>query len=90
MTQRGAIVHTPPTTEEAMEQLAAEFPGWRFWCSQDGDSPGELMATRRRDLTDAEVAAGLARTLPMGHNADLLRAQLAEQARLEDAMGGPA
>jgi hypothetical protein len=57
--------------------------------SQAGDGTGELMATRRRDLTADELAAGLARTLPMGHDPDL-PAQLADQARREEAIGGPA
>ena len=67
--------------------IAAQFPAWRIWRARRGDEPGELMATRRRDLTTAELDAGLARTLPMGYGADL-RAQLAEQAEREDAMGG--
>jgi hypothetical protein len=77
-----------PTDKETIEQFSAEFPHWRFWCSRDGDGrPEELMATRRRDLTQAELDAGLASTLPMGHGADL-REQLAEQAERERALGG--
>lgn len=76
-------------TDEALDKLQAAFPGWRIWRTQDASGPGELMATRRRALSDGEVEAGLARTLPMGHNPDL-RAQLADQARREDTMGGRA
>jgi hypothetical protein len=69
----------------AIEQIAAEFPAWRFWRGKRADGkPGELMATRRRYLTAAELAAGLAITLPMGLFGDL-RTQLAEQAELERA-----
>jgi hypothetical protein len=66
--------------------LAAEFPEWHLWCSRGGDGePCALMATRRRVLTDTEIHAGLARTLPMGFHGDL-RTQLAEQAEREDAL----
>jgi hypothetical protein len=43
------------------------------------------MATRRRVLTDMELHAGLAHTLPMGFFGDL-RKQLAEQAEREDML----
>ena len=76
------------TNEQAIGQLAEQFPAWHIWAARRGDgTPGDLMATRRRNLTTAELDAGLARTLPMGYGTDL-RAQLAEQAEREDAMGG--
>jgi hypothetical protein len=77
-----------PANNETIEQFNTEFPNWRFWFSRDGGGrPDELMATRRRDLTEAELDAGLACTLPMGRGADL-RTQLAEQAERENALGG--
>ena len=77
------------STEQVIAQLTAQYPGWNVWRSNDGDGPGELMATRRRVVTDTEMRAGLARTLPVGYHGDL-RAQLAEQAEREDALGGDA
>jgi hypothetical protein len=77
-----------PPGEEIIEQFSTEFPHWRFWFTRDGDGqPDELMATRRRDLNEAELDAGLAYTLPMGHGGDL-REQLAEQTERENALGG--
>ena len=52
-------------------------------------SPATLMATRRRPLTQAELDAGLAYTLPMGFFGDL-RTQLAEQTERERALSGEA
>ena len=44
------------TDEQAIGQLAAQFPGWHIWAARCGDgTPGELMATRRRDLTTAGI-----------------------------------
>jgi hypothetical protein len=76
-------------SEWIIEQITAQFPRWHVWRGRRGDgTPGDLMATRdRSDLTDAELAAGLAVTLPLGLSGDL-RAQLAEQERLERALGG--
>lgn len=71
-----------PAGQTDRERLSVEYPGWKIW-STDG---GVLMASRRRALTDAEVAAGLARTLPYGD--DDLAGQLAEQARIERALSG--
>jgi hypothetical protein len=66
--------------------LAAQFPEWHLWCSRDvAGEPCALMATRRRVLTDVEMDAGLARTLPMGFFGDL-RKQLTEQAEREDTL----
>jgi hypothetical protein len=71
--------------EETIEQITAEYPGWRFWWSRDMDGVAvELMATRLRDLTNDELRAGLSCTLPVGYGTDL-RKQLAEQVRLENA-----
>jgi hypothetical protein len=66
--------------------LAAQYPNWNIYLTrhQDG-SPAALMATRRRHLTQAELDAGLALTLPMGFFGDL-RTQLAEQEQRERAL----
>jgi hypothetical protein len=75
-------------SERIIEQIAAQFPQWNVYATRNPDgSPAALMASRRRSLTQAEQAAGLACTLPMGYFGDL-RAQLAEQERLERALGG--
>jgi hypothetical protein len=75
-----------PVTAEAAEQIAAEHPGWNVYATRHPDgTPAALMATRRRYLTQAELNAGLARTLPMGFFGDL-RAQLAEQEQRERAL----
>ena len=72
--------------ERIIDQIAAQFPHWHIWRGRREDgTPGDLMATRRRDLTQAELDAGLARTLPMGFFGDL-RTQLAEQERRERAL----
>ena len=77
-------------SDDESTALAADFPSWHVWQARRGDgTPGDLMATRRRDLSDEEMRRGLARTLPMGYGTDL-RTQLAEQVRLEDALGGDA
>jgi hypothetical protein len=77
-------------TEETIDQLAQEFPDWNIWATHNEDgTPATLMATRRRDLTQAELNAGLARTLPMGFFGGL-RTQLAEQERRKNALGGGA
>ena len=61
--------------------LEAQYPNWNIYVTRHPDgSPAALMATRRRHLTQAELDAGLALTLPMGFFGDL-RAQLAEQER---------
>lgn len=78
------------TSDPDVSKLAEEFPNWRFWRGRTRtDEPGDLMATRRRDLSDHELRAGLALTLPLGVVADL-RSQLVDQAKREDALGeGP-
>jgi hypothetical protein len=77
-----------PDISEAIDQIAERFPHWNVYATRNPDgTPAVLMATRRRPLTNAEQAAGLARTLPMGYFGDLVE-QLAEQDRLERALGG--
>jgi hypothetical protein len=72
---------------EEIIELSADWPGWRFWRTRGGNGrPGTVMATRRRDLTDAELYAGLAVTLPMGYDGDL-RKQLHIQSLREEALG---
>ncbi|GAB3677224.1 hypothetical protein GCM10027589_47440 [Actinocorallia lasiicapitis] len=74
------------TKDEEREKLQAGHPRWRVWRGRYADgSPGELYATRRRDLTDDEFAAGLAQTLPMGVTKTLAE-QLAWQDRLDDEL----
>jgi hypothetical protein len=74
--------------EETIDQITEQFPQWNVYATRHPDgSPATLMASRRRTLTQAERAAGLACTLPMGYFGDL-REQLAEQERIERALGG--
>jgi hypothetical protein len=74
--------------QETIQQITAEYPGWRFWWSRDIDGAAvELMATRTRDLTNNELKAGLSCTLPVGYGADI-RDQLVQQARLEKTRVG--
>lgn len=69
--------------DELVEQLQRQYPAWNIWrARRDDELPGDLMATRRRSLTNDELAAGLARTLPIGFHGDL-PTQLAEQAATE-------
>src|SRR5437879_451672 len=50
-----------------LAELAAEFPGWHVWCGRDGRGADQgWFATRRRRLSAAQVAAGLAATLSAG------------------------
>jgi hypothetical protein len=68
--------------DESPEILARRFSGWRFWWSRDDRGrPVTLNATRQRRLTDTELQKGLAQTLPVGAESDLLK-QLEEQERL--------
>jgi hypothetical protein len=70
------------------QEIRKNYPGWNVYVTRNPDgTPAALMASRRRRLTNAEQAAGLAATLPMGFFGDLVE-QLAAQARLERAMGG--
>ncbi|GAA3217055.1 hypothetical protein [Actinocorallia longicatena] len=68
------------------EDLAARYPGWRFWRTRHGVELKGLMATRRRDLSEKEIAAGLAQSLPYGLT-ESLDSQLARQDRLEKDLG---
>jgi hypothetical protein len=73
-----------------VSELKRLYPGWNVWRSWVGeDIPGKVHATRRRDLTDGEMRAGLAVTLPVGytdHHMQTLREQLAEQSRIEKSL----
>lgn len=76
------------SSDDDVQEFAAEFPGWRFWRGHDcAGRPGDLMATRTRHLTDAELSAGLACTLPVGVVGDL-REQLVDQAKREAGLSG--
>lgn len=73
--------------DDLKKELAAQYPGWRIWRAEHG--AGDLLATRKASITDAEVERGLARTLPVGLiNVDLA-AQLAEQTRIEKTLHNP-
>lgn len=75
--------------DDLVTGLARQYPTWHIWRGRRADnSPGDPMATRRRDLSSAELDAGLARTLPMGYHGDL-PTQLAEQAARESYLDGP-
>ena len=76
------------TPKHDSERLQREFPSWRFWYGRRSDGqPGDLMATRRRVLSDAEMRAGLAHTLPMGLTVDLYE-QLLRQSAIEHDLCG--
>lgn len=70
-----------------VSELKRQYPGWYVWRSRVGeDAWGKIHATRRRDLTDDELRAGLAVTLPVGftnHHMQTLRKQLARQSQIE-------
>ncbi len=70
----------PDPTQARLEE---KWPDWTFWWSRpDHGRQPTLYATRRRHLTLAEHAKGLAATLPFGHRGDLAQ-QLEDQAALE-------
>ena len=70
--------------------LEAQYPNWNIYPTRHDDgTPGVLMATRRRHLTQTELDAGLAYTLPMGYFGDL-PTHLAERQRRQNALGGGA
>lgn len=73
-----------------VSELKQQYPGWNVWRSRVGkNKPGKVHATRRRDLTDDEMRAGLSPTLPVGytdHHLKTLRDQLAEQSRIESGL----
>lgn len=62
-----------------IEDLQTEWPGWHFWLTDQNN----VMATRRRYLTTAEIKAGLASTLPDGVTGPPLVEQLATQQEIE-------
>jgi len=77
-----------------VSELEQQYPGWNVWRSRVGeDIPGEVHCTRRRDLTDDELRAGLAVTLPVGytnhHHMQTLREQLARQSQIEAGLQRP-
>jgi hypothetical protein len=70
-----------PTTAEDVPQLQADYGrGWNVRMLH-----GTACATRRRDLSDSELDAGLAMTLYDGDR-DSLAEQLIEQARIEESL----
>ena len=70
-----------PTTLEDVQQLQADYGhGWNVRMLH-----GTARATRRRDLSDAENAAGLAMTLYDGDRGSLAE-QLIEHARIEESL----
>ncbi len=76
-----------PVRDPEVSELARQYPGWKVWRSRVGeDIPGEVHCTRRRDLTDREIRAGLSPTLPSGYTTNhmqTLREQLVAQAEIE-------
>ena len=66
----------------SVPELKSDWPAWHFWVTD----AGSIMATRRRDLTDDELKAGLAMTLPMGVAGPPLIDQLLRQQTIEDAL----
>lgn len=69
------------TTPEDVPQLQADYG--RSWNVRM--LHGTACATRRRDLSDSELDAGLAMTLYDGDR-DSLAEQLIEQARIEESL----
>ena len=71
-----------------MADLAAEFPGWHIWRGRDGRGADQgWFATRRRRLSAAEAAEGLAATLSAGDAASL-HAMLARQQVIGERTAG--
>ena len=71
-----------------LAELAAEFPGWHVWRGRDGRGADQgWFATRRRRLSAAQVAAGLAATLSAG-DAESLHGMLAQQRVIEERAAG--
>jgi hypothetical protein len=66
----------------SVPELKSDWPAWHIWVTD----AGSIMATRRRDLTDEELRAGLAMTLPMGVTGPPLPEQLRRQQTIEDAL----
>jgi hypothetical protein len=70
--------------DHELDRLKEMHPEWIFWKARAGG----VCATRNRDLSNAEIYAGLAMTLiSMRHFADLAT-QLAEQDRIESSLTG--
>ncbi|HEV7934649.1 MAG TPA: hypothetical protein VGP70_20365 [Actinomadura sp.] len=69
-------------SDQERERLQQQHPAWRVWRANGGS----WLATRRgRQLTEAQIHAGLATTL-MEDTAEGLRAALIAQARIDDAL----
>jgi hypothetical protein len=66
----------------SVSELKSDWPTWHIWVTD----AGSIMAARRRDLTDDELRAGLAMTLPMGVAGPPLLEQLLRQQTIEDAL----
>jgi hypothetical protein len=72
----------------SLASLAAEFPSWHAWRDRDGRGTDQVwFATRRRRLSAAETAAGLAFTLSAG-DAESLHGMLAQQRVIEERAAG--
>lgn len=69
------------TDEETLEQISADFPGWRVWRPRRRDDKPTSWAATRRD-----ESAGVHPTVIM-NTAEQLRAALAEQRRLVERTG---
>jgi|1185.fasta_scaffold47417_3 hypothetical protein len=70
-----------PTTLEDVQRLQADYGhSWNVRMLN-----GTACATRRRDLSDSELGAGLAMTLYDGDRNSLAE-QLIEQARIEESL----
>jgi len=71
-----------------LAELAAESPGWHVWCGRDGRGADQgWLATRRRRLSAAQIAAGLAATLSAG-DPESLHGMLAQQRVIEERAAG--
>jgi hypothetical protein len=66
----------------SVPELKNDWPAWHIWVTD----AGTIMATRRRDLTDDELRAGLAMTLPLGVTGPPLTEQLLRQQHIEDTL----
>jgi hypothetical protein len=73
-----------------LADLAAEFPGWHVWRGRDGRGIEQgWFATRRRRLSAADTAAGLAVTLSAG-DAMALHSMLKQQHVIEGRLAAAA
>jgi len=71
-----------------LAELAAVFPGWHVWRGRDGRGADQgWFATRRRRLSAAQIAAGLAAMLSAG-DPESLHGMLAQQRVIEERAAG--